>query len=330
MQKIRVGIVGVGGVSYRHIHGFMESPDAEIAALCDVDPSRIAAAKEKAPELRDVPSYQDLGLLLKAGRLDAVEISTPHVYHYEQVMDALNAGLHVLVEKPVACNAIQARDIVARAQESGKVVMVVYQRHFKPQYRYIKRMVQSGQLGEIIAVSALQSQSWKASQKGTWRLDPSLSGGGQLNDSGSHLLDMILWTSGLAVESVRAFIDNRGTLVDIDSSIAIKFTNGALGNVTIVGDSVCRWHEDFTIWGTKGIIFYRNGRLTYCDAQGEMRDPLDLPESGNTDQSFCDAVLGRDENWVPPECGLHVIELAEAAWRSAQSGCGVSIAELYI
>ncbi len=162
----------------------------------------------------------------------------------------------------------------------------------------------------------------------TWRQVPELSGGGQLNDSGSHIVDIILWTSGLTAESVHGYIDNCETSVDINSAVGVKFTNGAQGTINIMGDSVCPWYEDFTISGTRGSIFYRNGKLFICSEEGEMSEPSDMPEGGNVDLGFLDAVLGRGKNWVPAECGLRVIELTEAAWRSGASGNPCAVAGL--
>lgn len=326
--KIRVGIVGVGGISYGHIRSFLDSPDAEIVALVDIVPEQLEKAFEKVPELKGVRTYDNYQGMLKAGGLDAVEISTPHTVHYDQIVDSLDAGLHVLTEKPMVCTTAHARALMAKSEDKGKVLMVSYQRHFQPQYRYIKKMVADGVLGEISFISALQCQRWKSGTAGTWRQIPDLSGGGQLNDSGSHLIDVILWTSGLTAESVHAYVDNRGTLVDINSAVTIKFTNGAQGTISIVADTSCGFYEDFTIWGTKGTIFYRNGKTFYCNEKGEMSEPSELPEGGNVDQGFCDVILGRAKNWVPAECGLRVIELTEAAWKSGDAGQPVPVAGL--
>jgi predicted dehydrogenase len=328
MSRIRVGIIGVGGISYGHIRNFLASPDAEIVGLVDNDPKRLEAAKEKVPELGDVPTYSDYKDMIEAGGLDAVQINTPHTLHYEQIMASLDAGLHVLCEKPMVCTTAHAKDVIKKSQEVGKVLMISYQRHFQPQYRFIKQVVESGQLGEVYFLSALQCQGWKKGVAGTWRQIPELSGGGQLNDSGSHLMDMVLWLTDLKAKSVSAYIDNRGTPVDINSAISISFTNGAQGTISVVGDSTCRWHEDFTIWGTKGTVFYRNGKLMFCNENGEMSEPTELPPGGNHDQGFCDAILGRDKNWVPAECGLRVIQLTEAAWMSAKKGVPVDVASL--
>ena len=327
-DKIRVGIIGVGGISYRHIGGFNASPDSEIVALVDVDENRIATAREKVPELADVPAYSDYKDLIASDGLDAVQINTPHTLHYQQIMDSLDAGLHVLTEKPMVCSTAHARDVVKKSEDIGKVVMIAYQRHFQPQYRYVKQMVDDGAIGDITFISALQCQGWKKGVAGTWRQVPELSGGGQLNDSGSHLLDILLWTSGLTAKSVHAYIDNCGTPVDINSAISMEFTNGAKGTISVVGDAPRGMHEDFTIWGTEGVILYRNGTLNYWNMDGEMTEPEDLPEGGDIDQGFCDAILGRDQNWVPAELGMRVIQLTEAAWKSAETCDACQVAAL--
>ncbi|MGC8862002.1 MAG: Gfo/Idh/MocA family protein [Armatimonadota bacterium] len=328
MSKIRVGIIGVGGISYGHIRNFLASPDAEIVGLVDTDPKRLETVFEKVPELRGVPTYSDYRDMISRDGLDAVQINTPHTLHYEQIMNSLDAGLHVLTEKPMVCTTQHARDIIKKRDETGKVVMISYQRHFQPQFRYMKQAIENGEIGEVTFLAALQCQGWKKGVAGTWRQVPELSGGGQLNDSGSHLLDMVLWLTGLTAESVHAYVDNCGTPVDINSALSMRFTNGAQGTVSVVGDSVCRWYEDFTIWGTKGVLFYRNGKLIHCNEAGEMIEPTDLPPGGNHDQGFCDAILGRDKNWVPAECGLRVIELTEAAWKSAEMCAPCAVASL--
>jgi predicted dehydrogenase len=318
--KIRVGIIGVGGMSYGHIKNFLGSPDAEIVGLVDIVPEQLEKAFERVPELKGVPTYTDYRDMLRAGGIDAVEISTPHTLHYQMIMDSLDAGLHVLTEKPMVCTTPHAKSVIEKSRAVGKVLTLGYQRHFQPPYRYIHQMVADGVLGDIHFISALQCQRWKSGQVGKWRQAPELSGGGQLNDSGSHLVDAILWTSGLTAESVYAYIDNRDTLVDINSAVTIKFTNGAQGTISVVADTTCGWYEDFTIWGTKGTIFFRNGKIQYCNEAGEMSEPTDLPEGGNVDQGFLDTILGRAQNQVPAECGLRVIELTEAAWKSGETG----------
>ena len=166
------------------------------------------------------------------------------------------------------------------------------------------------------------------SQRGQWRSDPALSGGGQLNDSGSHLVDILLWTTGLTAQEVYATINNYDLPVDVDSALSIRFTNGARGAVSIVGHSPM-WWEEFTVWGTRGALLYRNGAILQRRFDEEqMVEPSELPGDSTPDRNFVDVILGRDTNRVPAECGLRVIELTEAAWRSSELGRPVQVHEL--
>jgi predicted dehydrogenase len=326
-DKVRIGFIGAGGIAHLHARQIAGIPEAEIVALNDTSAASIERIKAAFPELADVPAFEDYREMLDKVEMDGVEISTPHTLHFPQAMDALDKGLNVLLEKPMVCSVDHARKLIARAEKADRVVMLSYQRHFQPQYRYIRQAIQDGQIGDVTFVSALQGQNWKDAVAGTWRQIPELSGGGQLNDSGSHLIDMLLWLTGLSVDEVHGYVDNCGTPVDINSALSLKFTNGAQGTVSVVGDSPT-WWEDFTIWGAKGALFYRNGQLSQSDETGKVFQPENLPEGSNPDRNFVDAILGKDEVKSPPICGLRVIELTEAAWKSGELGQPVKVSSL--
>lgn len=316
---IRIGLIGVGGMARSHLGQLTPMPGVEIVALCDTNPAQIEKAKEKFPVLESAFVTADYRELLARDDVDAVQIATPHTLHFEQVMAAVDANKHVLLEKPMVCAVEHAHALLARLETFDKVVALAYQRHAMSQFQYMKERIDSGAMGAVTFISALQCQGWKKGCAGTWRHEPELSGGGQINDSGSHLLDVILWVTGLTVAEVSAFMDNCGTPVDINSAITMRFTNGAQGNISIVGDSPT-WHEDITIWCEKGVFFYRNGKLEVCDATGKRTTPEkeEMPEGRNIDEDFVQAIRGeRSAVAAPPICGLRTIELTEAAWRSA-------------
>lgn len=316
-DKVRIGLIGCGGIAHLHVSQLMEIPEAQIVALNDINRECVDSLVAHFPKLQGVPVYHDYKQMMDEIEMDAVEIATPHTLHFQQAMHALDKGLHVLIEKPMVCTVEDAKNLIAKQKATGKVVLLSYQRHYMPEFRYMKRVVEEGKLGETMYISALLCQNYKNAVAGTWRLNPDLSGGGQLNDSGSHVIDAILWVSGLTVDEVYAKIDNRGTPVDIDSAIAVKFSNGALGTVSIVGDAPV-WHEDYTISGEQGAILYRNGNLTRYDASGQAVEITDMPERSNPDRNFIGAILGREEVECPTICGLRVIELTEAAWNSGK------------
>lgn len=320
-------MIGCGGIAHGHIKRTLEIPEAEIVALCDISDESIDRIKTAIPAIKSLPVYEDYREMFDKVGLDAIQIATPHTLHFPMGMDALDKGLHILMEKPMVCSVDHAKKLIARIDETGRTLLLSYQRHYQPQFRYMKQVIEEGQLGEVTYLSALQCQQWKKGTAGKWRQVPELSGGGQLNDSGSHLIDIILWTTGLAVDELTAYIDDLGTPVDINSALAFRFKNGAQGTISVVGDAPC-WYEDFTIWGENGVLFYRNGQLTHCGPDGQMTQPENMPAESNPDQNFVDAILGKDTVWAPPICGLRVIELTEAAWKSAELGTPVKVANL--
>jgi len=321
LSKIKLGIVGCGGISHYHAGHLLHIPEVDVAAISDTNELNMSKLRNGFPRLLShCKTFTDYKDMLNTVELDAVEILTPHALHFEQAMQCLGKGLHLLIEKPMVCTVNEAEELIAKAEEEKKVALVSYQRHYQPQFRYIKELIESGKIGDIQFISATQCQDWMNFTKSTWRQDPNLSGGGQLIDSASHLFDIILWITALQPSEVTAFTNNLGTPVDIDSSISIRFNNSAQASIGIIGNSPC-WEENIIISGSKGIIFYRNGRLEYQLFGADSRiEPVKLPEASNPDKNFINGILEREENESPPICGLKVIKLTEEIWESARSG----------
>jgi len=257
--------------------------------------------------------------------MDGVIIASPHTVHFEQIMTCLDRGLHVLAEKPMVCSVAHAKAVIKKANQKKRLLMISYQRHYSPAFRAAREIVQSGRIGKLTYIAALQGQEWLRVTKGTWRQKPELSGGGQLNDSASHLLDIILWVSNLQPASVFARMDNRGTKVDINSGLTVQFKEGAIASIAVVGDAP-GWWEEVTYYGDKGALYIRHDRVLlqtpnpkgWGAQTGDVTDKLKY--KGNADKNFVDSILGKDEPQTPPICGLRVIQLTEAAWESGRTG----------
>ncbi len=321
MEQVRIGLVGCGGNMTGHLRRLMGISDAKVVALADPSPDSIGRMTERVPEAAALPTYDSHETLIAEEDLDAVVISSPHTIHYDQIVCGLEAGLHVLTEKPMVCSVEHAKEVITLSERVDRLLMVSYQRHLAPSFRFIRNQIAAGELGDVQFVNALQDQAWYRNQQGTWRQKKSLSGGGQLNDSGSHLLDIILWVIDQAPVEVSARMEYFDVEVDINTAMTVRFENGALANFSVVGNGPGpgMW-EDITIWGSQGAIYSRNGSLT-CKYGGDPVEIAELPSRfASPDQNFVDAVLGRDNVQVPAICGLRVIQLTEAAWESAESG----------
>lgn len=322
-EEIRMAVIGAGGMGRAHIDRLVKMNDVKIVAICDISENSLEKVRNQFPtQIGDYKTYDDYRNLLDKERPDAVLIATPHTLHYQMAADSLDAGANVLIEKPMVNRVVDAKALLKKLEHTDKKVALAYQRHTQSEFKYIRDKIASGDFGPVQFVNVLQQQGWKKGTKGSWRQDPVLSGGGQINDSGSHLLDILLWTTGLAPNRVSAFMDNKGTSVDINSAVTVEFVGGALGTISVVGDAA-GWYEDITIWCENGTFYVRNAaafQVQGTDGQRITPDLSELPPGSDVDTNFIRAIQGKEEIAAPPICGLRTIELTEAAWESAAAG----------
>lgn len=312
-----------------HINVLQGVSGAVLTAITEPSEEQRQRTIERFLHLQGVPFYSDHREMLEKESLDGVIIVSPHTLHYQQAMDALDKGLHVMIEKPMVCTVEHARTLVRRFRETGKVGLVAHQRHYMPVYRYVYEGIRRGEIGQPYFVQALNLQNWMRAVAGTWRQDPALSGGGQLNDTGSHLVDFLMWIMEAPAIRVSAYINYYDRQVDIDSALAFQYANGAIGNLSTVGSTTVGWHEEITVVGSEGTYLIRGDRLEFCNVNGH-RDPVEnLPSGSQPVINFVNAILGREEVQSRPEDGLRVIAFTEAAWESArQGGVPIPIAQL--
>src|SRR5207247_2426407 len=221
-----------------HARRLKSNPDAEIVALCDVDEpcltrfvDRNLADYEPKP-----PCFTDPARMYAEVKPDAVVIVTPHTMHFQHGMQALEAGCHVLMEKPMVTDSGQAHELAEFVKKTGKILTIGYNTPCTPEFRYLRNLVRTKELGKLETVTGWLSQNWKRGTTGSWRQDPSLSGGGQMYDSGAHLFNSLVWTVEQPVGEVFAFVDNQEAPVDINGTVAIRFADGTLATITIAGN----------------------------------------------------------------------------------------------
>ena len=334
MQRLRVGLVGCGGIARFHVGNLMQLEDVEIVGLADPSEANLTAMRSEFPTLTGVPSFGTAEELYETVELDGVQLATPHTLHFAQVTTAVERGLHVLCEKPLACTPEHARAIRAQAEAAGVVVTVSYQRRFDPAYLYMQHAIAAGELGELQTVAVTCAQRWRTGTSGAWRQDPALSGGGMLMDSGSHMVDIMLWLVGQPATTVSALVDNMDTQVDINSVAMLSFAKGIHGTLTVNGNLPTTWIEQVLIIGTDGVLRYetepqhpwRTGRLQHF-RNNEIVQPLRLPRGMSTDKAWVDAIRGRSPNASTPEGGVRVAELTAAIYRSAEEGRVITLGE---
>lgn len=237
-DSLKVGIIGGGAiVQVAHLPVLRRMRGVEVVALCDTDLPKARAIADRF-EVRD--AFTDIEEMLDYETLDAVVICTPNHLHESHILAALNAGVHVLVEKPLAMSAKSAQVIARAAARGDRVVMVGMNHRYRPDAQAVRSFVQSGELGPVDSVRG----SWHVfrasrAQLG-WRQRRELSGGGVMLDLGLSILDLALWLAGNPVPvRVSAALDARpgGRQVEQSGSAFVVCDNGCAVFVDVT------WHH---------------------------------------------------------------------------------------
>ena len=243
MEEVRIGIIGIGGMGTNHARTIIEGQVAnlKLTAVADVRQSRLDWARENLPE--DVALFSDGKKLIDSGICDAVLIATPHYFHPEYVIYALEHGVHALSEKPAGVYTKQVRQMNEVAAKSDKVFAIMFNQRTNCVYRKLHEMIESGELGELKRVNWIITDWYRtqayydaAGWKATWEGE----GGGVLLNQCPHQLDLLQWLCGLPVK-VRAFCHEakwHNIEVEDDVTAYMEFANGATGVfVTTTGDA---------------------------------------------------------------------------------------------
>jgi predicted dehydrogenase len=203
MERIRVGVIGTGFIGPAHIEALRRLGNVDVVALAEGSPE---LAKSKAEALGIEKCYGDYKQLLKDKQIQSVHICSPNYLHYEMAKAALQAGKHVICEKPLAVSAAQAQELVELADKTGLVNAVNFNIRYYPLMRHVRTMVQKKDVGEIFAVQGSYLQDWLFHPTDyNWRLEPEQSGRSRaIADIGSHWMDLIEHVTGLRIQEVCA------------------------------------------------------------------------------------------------------------------------------
>ena len=203
MGKIKVGVIGTGFIGPAHIEALRRLGSVDVAALAECS-DEVARAKAEALGIEEY--YGDYKQLLKKGDIQSVHICSPNYLHYEMAKETLEAGKHVICEKPLAISVAEAEELVELADKKGLVNAVNFNIRYYPLMRQVRTMVEKGDVGNIFAVQGSYLQDWLFYQIDyNWRLEPERSGESRaVADIGSHWMDLIEYVTGLRIKEVCA------------------------------------------------------------------------------------------------------------------------------
>jgi len=203
MEKIKVGVIGTGFIGPAHVEALRRLGNIEVAALAECSAE---LARSKAEALGIEEYYSDYRQLLEKKDIKSVHICSPNYLHYQMAKEALEAGKHVICEKPLAINIDEAQELVELAAKKGLVNAVNFNIRYYPLSRQIRTMVEKGDVGDILAVQGSYLQDWLFYQTDyNWRLEPEQSGRSRaIADIGSHWMDLIEYITGLKINELCA------------------------------------------------------------------------------------------------------------------------------
>lgn len=349
MKKVRIGLIGLGGISGKHIDELLKCEDAEIVAICDVKPEAIQAKNEKLG-LPKEKCYSDYHALIADAEVDAVEICTPNHLHAEMAIAAFRAGKPVNLEKPIAMNYEQALRIVEAQRESGALGMTCFSYRFMPAVRYAKHLVDTGAIGDIVGlnVAYLKSSAFWEGRRLEWRFVKDCAASGVIGDLGVHLIDLAQLLAG----SITGLFATQATVVKerkrLDSEelapvetedmcgFVAAFACGAQGTFHITRCAI--GHSNtirYDVYGTRGCISFDlndPGVLGICRGEGDPKDlkieSVEVPKEYRLAQerAFIDALNGKKDALFPTvESGAQSQLIVDALLTSAEERRWVAI-----
>jgi UDP-N-acetyl-2-amino-2-deoxyglucuronate dehydrogenase len=352
MEKLKFATIGCGRIAKKHMEGIANNyRDAELIALCDVILDR---AQEKADDYNEfltlrgikktgIKLYSDYKEMIRNEKIDVVTIATESGYHPDVTIYCLNAGINVIVEKPMALSTVDADRMIDTASVNKKKLCICHQNRFNKPIQQLRKAVDNNRFGRIINGTAriLWNRGMgyykQAPWRGTWKLD-----GGTLMNQCIHNIDLLQWMMGGEIDTVYAQCDTY--LRDIEGedfgAIIIRFKNGAIG---IVEGSACVFpmnlEETLSIFGEKGTVCIGGLAVNkietwkfadHKDSEDEMPlrqedDPDTVYGYGHTPlfEDFIDSIKYDREPLVNGESGKVAMEIVLAAYKSRKTGLPV-------
>ncbi len=343
-KKLKVGLIGMGNIAHTHVPGWKASPHAELVAGCDINPAVFPLWKEKhgLTNVSDQPAD-----FLRNPDLDIIDICTPNMCHAEQAIAALEAGKHVICEKPLAPTPAEIRKMIAARDRSGKLLMTAQHFRFHANSQAMKAEIASGALGSVY-----YARAWWLRRSGapvtTTFIHKQNSGGGPCIDLGVHVLDLTLWLIGhpkpVAVSGVTsaALAHHEGAFtgwgrlpiptdynVEDFAAAFVRFENGATLTLEVSWILHHKQAEVAKVWlyGDEGGCEWPNAEFTSANYNTLQLYDRSLVLTQDTMEphalecvEFAKAVAEGRPSPVPPEDSLSVLTILDGIYRSQAAG----------
>lgn len=351
-RPIRFAVVGLG-MGHIHCKDLLDARGCELAAMCDTSPERLENSRREF----NVPATDSFGDLLRDPDIDVINVCTPSGTHALLSIQALEAGKHVVCEKPPDVTVEAVDRMIAAQRATGRKLMVVFQSRFEPLYQTLKQTIREGRLGRLAGVHGAVNW-WRADTyfrspgnwKGTWSLD----GGGSLANQGVHVVDMMQWLAGPVAEVYGKYGCFAHNIETEDKTVAVlTFASGALGTLTTTTAAYPGLDRTLLAHGGKGSVAVEDDYLVRWALAGEDReaereeerrmlasfgrkelkdattasDPFAFTTRGHLLQfeAMAEAIRNDSTPANSIETTRHTVEILKAVYESARTGKPVTL-----
>ncbi|WP_156352069.1 Gfo/Idh/MocA family oxidoreductase [Devosia sp. Leaf64] len=326
LMVLRLGVIGAGLKAADYARGWAAMPEVQIVAAAEVSTGsleRFAGVCEAAGAARP-EGFADADAMLATmqGKMDAVYVSTPHVFHGANALAVVEAGYDLLLEKPMVTTQDEALKLAEAEKRTGRTVVIAFQGGLSPLIHDTRDRARRGEFGELVSVNASIWEGWKDNYAGQWKQDPAISGGGFMFDTGAHMMNTVCVLADSEFVRLSAFANNRGLRVDLATAVAARLANGALVTFNAAGEGPPGCASAITFFYSKAIV--------RVDAWGKWREIADIREEGEVRdtpiQTFMAVREGRLDNPSTVANGLRFAKLWDAIKASAaQDGTAVDV-----
>ncbi|MDQ0246399.1 putative dehydrogenase [Bacillus fengqiuensis] len=332
MKKVRVGVIGCGSIAqHRHLPEHAMNENVELVAVCDINEER---AKEVA-EKYGVKAYTSYEELVQSGEVDAVSVCTPNYLHAPVSIAALNAGVHVLCEKPMATSKEEAEAMIEAAEKSGKKLMIAHNQRFVKSHQKARQLIESGKIGKIYSFRTAFGhggpEGWSVDGKESWFFKKEQAFIGAMGDLGVHKTDLLRYILGEEFVEVGAFVKTSAKDfgdVDDNAVCVLKTESGIIG--TLAASWAYTGGEDNStiIYGEKAIIRleddpnysmvvqYANGEVVKYELGKIQSNEEGGQKNSHVVEQFIDCVLNDKEPLINGQEGMKSLNVILAALES--------------
>ncbi len=335
MTKVKIGVIGCGSIAqHRHLPEYKMNEQVELVAVCDINTERANSVAQQY----GVKAYTNYEELLASGTVEAVSVCTPNYLHAPISVAALNSGVHVLCEKPMATSEEEAKAMIEAAKTNGKKLMIGHNQRFVASHQKARELIEKGEIGKIYSFRTAFGhggpEGWSVDGKDSWFFKKDEAFIGAMGDLGVHKTDMLRYILNEEIVEVGAFVESNAkdfANVDDNAVCVLKTQSGIIGtlaaswayngkedNSTIVyGEKgILRLEDDPTYslvaqYATGEVVNYELGKIQSNDEGGQS--------NSHVIEQFVEAVAEDKESPVPGEEGLKSLAVILAALKSSQT-----------